>query len=132
MKKNYTIALFLFIAVFFAVASCKKDNGNKPVIQLTSVDSNKTFTVTQGQTIKITLNNPGDGGYAFDSWQYNGSILKLDSHIHLLPVDPSPGNDGADEWQFTALQSGSSTLKITASRGSADTIVMFSGFVKVN
>jgi Chagasin family peptidase inhibitor I42 len=130
MKKNYTIALFLFITAFFAVASCKKDNTNKPVIQLTSVDSSKTLTVTQGQTIKITLNDPGDGGYEFNSWQYDNSILKLDSHTHLLPVDPL--SVGADEWQFTALQNGLSTLKITASRGSADTIVMFSGFVRVN
>lgn len=59
MKKNYAIVVFLFIAAFFALASCKKNNANKPLIQLTVVDSSKTLTVTQGQAIKITLNNPG-------------------------------------------------------------------------
>ena len=101
------IALVLFIAT--AIAACKKDS-NKPILRLSQTDTAKTAVVTQGQAVLITLSNPGDGGYEFNNWQYDASILHLDSHTHTAPASPQMmGDFGTDTWQFTSLKSGTTS-----------------------
>ena len=88
-------------------------------LQLTSNDNGKTINVSNGQIIVITLRNPGDGGYQFDTPNYDSSILKLISHTHNTPASTTPiivGNFGTDVFKFQALNSGTSQIKITASR----------------
>jgi predicted secreted protein len=130
MNNLYKIALVLFIAT--ALASCKKDS-NKPILRLSQVDTAKIAVVAQGQAVLITVNNPGDGGYEFNEWQYDTSILHLDSHIHTPPANAqSVGDFGTDTWQFTSVKSGTTSLKLTASRGSVDVITIFNDKIKVN
>jgi hypothetical protein len=134
MKKIYPALLLVVVAAFFALASCKKDsNSNLPGIKLSVTDSAKTISVSPGQTISITLGNPGDGGYQFNTWQYNAGVLHLDSHTHANPANPMSmvGDFGTDTWQFTPLSSGTSLFKITASRGTTDVVTMFNGKISV-
>jgi predicted secreted protein len=134
MKRIVNTAAYLVLAAFlsFAVA-CKKDSaGAAKTINLTAADSNKTVSVIQGEKILITLGNPGDGGYSFDNWQYSSSVLTLVGHSHANPPANAPiGDFGSDTWQFTAKATGSSALKITASRNTADVVTMFKGTIQV-
>lgn len=131
--RNVKYSLILLLLAFFAFASCKKDSSKSTVITLTAVDTGKTVSLAQGQLVKITLSNPGDGGYTFNVWQYDGSVLHLDSHSHIAPTNTEvTGDFGSDVWQFSALKSGTSTLKISATQGLAgETIYMFNDTVKV-
>jgi hypothetical protein len=68
--KKASIALVLF----FALISCKKGSSNDPVpddpnvVKLSRTDTAKIITVQKGKIIAITLGNPGDDGYSFNTW----------------------------------------------------------------
>jgi len=103
-------------------------------LALTSKDNGKTFIVAKEQMVTVTLCNPGDGGYQFDTPQYNSSILSLTSHINVPLNPPNPpdyvgGCYGNDVFKFQVLNTGSSKLVITASRGTTGTINMFSATI---
>jgi hypothetical protein len=54
--------------------------GNTTAMQMVRIDARKngkTIAVSKGEVLKITLGNPGDGGYSFDAPQYNSSVLTL-------------------------------------------------------
>jgi len=128
---KYPLALILF--AFFAFTSCKKDSSKPIAITLTGLDTGKAVILVQGQIVKITLGNFDESGYTFNTWQYDAGILHLDSHSSIPPANTGTvGNSGSDVWQFSALKSGTSTLKISATQGLAgETINMFSDTVKV-
>ena len=112
---------------------------SSPVIatlKLTSTDNGKTFNVTKGQAISVTLCNPGDTGYQFDAPQYSSSILQLTSHKNISSNNPPGfvgGCYGNDVFEFKALNSGTSNLNITASRSfqSGSSINEFSSVITV-
>jgi hypothetical protein len=128
---KYSLVLLL---AFFAFASCKKNDQKLIIMSLTALDTGKTESLARGQTVKITLGNPGDGGFTFNTWQYDATILHLDSHSRILPTNTQiTGNFGSDVWQFTTLKSGISTLKISATQGQAGvTVNMFNDTVNVH
>lgn len=116
----------LFMAVLLIIAACKKDAQSANGITLTDADTGKKLSLTSGQTFTLTLNNPGDGGYNFDSPQRDSSIIHLDKYEHKAPANGLTGDAGSDTWQFTSAHAGTTVLKITASRLSGGTVVMFS------
>jgi len=130
--RNFRNPAIYFIAMaLFALAACKKSSSGLTV-QLNAADSNKTINIVNGERILITLVNPGDGGFSFDNWQYNSSVLKLVSHTHNTPANSDKiGDFGSDTWQFSALANGTSAMKITATRGSAYVITMFHDTIQV-
>jgi predicted secreted protein len=132
MKSLLTPAIYLIVSVLFALAACKKDAKSNVTLQLTAADSDKTITVANGGKILISLTNPGDGGFNFDNWQYNPSVLKLVNHTRNYPTNSDRiGDFGSDTWQFSAIASGTSTLKITATQSPAYVVTMFRGTVRV-
>jgi predicted secreted protein len=126
-------ALVLMLVAGLALTACHKDhNVAVSSTQLTVSDTGKTISFTTGQTFAVTLDNPGDGGYSFNAWQYDASVLKLDSHVHTAPANPNvTGDFGIDTWQFTALKSGTTTLQITASRTPQYTVTMFNTTIAI-
>ncbi|MGN6180155.1 MAG: hypothetical protein ACTHNW_13285 [Mucilaginibacter sp.] len=131
MKSFRNPAVYLIAAIVFTLAACKKSS-SAMVVQLTAADSNKTISVVNSEKIVITLANPGDGGFNFDSWQYNSSVLKLIGHTRNYPANSDrTGDFGSDTWQFNAIASGTSILKITASRNPADVVTLFNGTIHV-
>lgn len=131
MKSIRNPAIYFIAMVLFALAACKKSSSGLSV-QLTAADSNKTIKVANGEKILVTLGNPGDGGFTFDDWQYNSTVLKLVNHTHNPPANSNMiGDFGSDTWQFTAIASGTTTMKITAARNGADVITMFRGTIQV-
>ncbi len=113
------------------LASCKKDNNaRQAALRLSVVDTGKTLSLIKGQTISVTVSNPGDGGFTYNDWQYNSTVLHLDSHTHTAPANAqSVGDFGTDTWQFTSLQSGTSILKLTATQ--SYTVTMFNDNIVV-
>jgi predicted secreted protein len=135
MKSNRILILISFIALSGVFFSCKKSgiNPNAP-LQITALDTGKTIDVTKGQTFDLTLGNPGDGGYAFDIPLYNSSLLTLVKHTHTPPPNSDRvGDFGTDTWEFSATSTGSTALKITATRGgtTSSTITMFNGSIAI-
>jgi predicted secreted protein len=131
MRNLYKASVFLFTAATIGLASCKKDNNTpKAALRLSVADTGKTLSVVKGQTISVTVSNPGDGGFTYNDWQYNSTVLHLDSHIHTAPANSqSVGDFGTDTWQFTSLQSGTSILKLTATQ--SYTVTMFNDNIVV-
>ncbi len=131
MKK---LLLGFFIFVSFAICSHVYASS----LELVSTDSGKSFNVTGGQTIKVTLSNPGDGGASFDAPIYDNTILQLVNNRHINPVintaNPVVGNFGSDYWEFVAIKSGNTNLKITASQpwSGGGTTTMFSANITVS
>ncbi len=131
MKK---LLLGLFMFSFFVIGS----QVQAATLELTSSNTGNTFQITKGQTLKITIASPGDGGYTFDTPRYDSSILQLTNHQHLNPNvyygSIVVGNFGSDYWEFLALNSGSTKLEITATRQwiGGDTATLFSSTIIVN
>jgi len=111
--------------------------GNATAMQMIQIDARqngKTIDVSKGEVLKITLGNPGDGGYSFDAPQYNSSVLSITNHTRILPTSGTIGDAGKDSWELKALASGQSDLTFTASRAANanSAIVIFSGKVTVS
>ena len=117
----------------FAVEDHKND------LKLTSPDNGKTLNVANGQTIEITLANPGDGGYQFNTPDYDNSIIKLISTTSIPYVSASGtpirvGNFGTVVFKFQTLNVGQSKINITASRSwekSGNGVSIFSSTIVV-
>jgi predicted secreted protein len=123
----------LFIVACVSLTACKKDNQNEVDKSLTGADMGKTTEIVKGQRISLTLSNPGDGGYQFDDPQFNTSVLILVDHSHKAGNPELIGNFGKDTWVFTANETGTTTLEVTARRSwEANSVVsIFSGEIKV-
>ncbi|SDF07788.1 Chagasin family peptidase inhibitor I42 [Mucilaginibacter pineti] len=121
------------IIACLAVTACHKDKKTEVVKQLTIADAGSTASVSMGETISLTLGNPGDGGYQVNDPLYKTSVLTLVSHTHQNSTTNAVGDAGNDTWKFTAKGSGTTTLEITASRGTqgADKISLFSNQITV-
>ena len=130
MKSFYS--KLCLIACLTITACSKNKNTTEVVKKLTGADSGKTTAVTKGETITLTLGNPGDGGYHFNDPQFKTSVLTLVSHTQQAGSN-AVGDFGTDTWKFTANGTGTTTLKITASRGTpgAESLSLFANEIVV-
>ncbi len=120
IMKKLLMGLFVFSLL---TISCQAyaSTINNSVLELTSSDRGQTFEVVKGQIISVTLCNPGDGGYQFDTPQYDSLFLNLISHVNI-PIQsniypPMPGGCyGNDVFKFQVLNTGTSKLNINASQ----------------
>ena len=95
------------------------EDQTEPQVQPLVLDSynNSSVIASLGQVMTLTLGNPGDGGYQFNTPIYNSAVLTLTNHVHTPPTDPRiVGDFGKDTWTFTANQRGNTNLQITASQ----------------
>ena len=129
--KHYRFIFIVLTAICMVGTSCKKDSSsNMKTISLTYANAGTTVTAVKGQTVTLTLSNPGDGGYQFNDAQFDAGVLKLNSHTHTNPNTNAVGYFGQDTWTFTAFGGGISSIVITASRVN-DEVTIFSGKVSV-
>lgn len=133
MKTKLNLAIFTLTLLLFTSA-CKKaaDSPALAKVQITAQQNGQPVLLAQGQTLEVTLQNPGDGLYSFDQPKYDAVVLRFVDHLHQAPINNNIGNDGTDSWDFTAIKAGSTTLTITATRGSdASTATVLSNSVSV-
>lgn len=119
MKKIKPIYIILPICVFtvfliFGISYIK--NSRENTTSITQADNHQTINASSKSDIKLTLPNPGDGGYQFDEPIFDSSIIKLTSHKHTNPSDKTLGNFGDDIWTFEILKKGQTDLTINISR----------------
>jgi len=131
--KTFTNFFAILVVVSCLALACKKSSTTPTdnVINTTVTDNGKTIAVASGQTVAVTLNNPIDGGYEFNTPIYDAGVLNLSSHTHTPGDINRTGDGGTDTFNFTSLKSGTTNLSITASRGKTDTISMFTAKVVV-
>ena len=134
MKTKLNLAIFTLAVLLFA-SSCKKaeETPAPAEVKITVQQNGQAVTLVQGQTLEVTLQNPGDGLYSFDQPKYDVTVLRFVDHLHQAPVNNNIGNSGTDSWGFVAIKAGSTTLTITATRGSdsSTTATMMSNSVSV-
>jgi predicted secreted protein len=100
--------------------------GEKPVnkitpktYDLTIADMNTTVSLKKGDTLNLTLQDYGDGGYVWTITQTDEALLK---QVNQFTWGSSGmlGDFGQDTWVFTAANTGSMTLKLECARGFGD------------
>jgi len=118
MKTKLNLAVFGLTLLLFAAACKKAEETPAPAeLKITAQQNGQAVTLVQGQTLDLTLQNPGDGLYTFDQPQYDATVLRFVDHLHQGPTNTNVGNFGIDSWDFVAIKAGSTTLNITATRG---------------
>ena len=134
MKTKLNLAI-ITLALLGFTSSCKKaeETPAPAKVQITAQQNGQPVALAKGQTLEVTLQNPGDGLYSFDQPEYNATVLRFVSHLHQGPSNNNVGNFGTDSWDFTAIKAGSTTLTITATRGSdvSTTATMLSNSISV-
>ncbi|NIA03744.1 MAG: hypothetical protein GWP09_00145 [Nitrospiraceae bacterium] len=92
------------------------NNTNKTATITLTEDSPKVVKAKKGDTIIISLRNPGDSGYFFNGILYNYNVLRFIKHEHLGIKNNGPypieGNFGTDKWTFKVISGGDSILNI--------------------
>src|ERR1700733_10606852 len=129
MKTKLNLAIFTLTLLVFT-SSCKKAEATPAPaeVKITVQQNGQPVSLVKGQTLDITLQNPGDGNYSFDQPQYNAAVIRLVDHLHQGPTNNYVGNDGPDSWDFIAIKTGNTSLAITATQdaGKGATVTMFS------
>ncbi|HZY39232.1 MAG TPA: protease inhibitor I42 family protein [Mucilaginibacter sp.] len=134
MSTKFKLIITLFVVAVIISACNKTKDAPAPVeIKITALQNGKPVTLTQGQTLDVTLQNPGDGLYSFDQPKYDVTVLRFVDHLHQGPTNNNVGNYGMDSWDFVAIKPGSTTFTITATRGAdkSTTVTMLSSNVSV-
>jgi predicted secreted protein len=119
MKTKLNLAVFSLTLILFTAACKKAEETPMPAeVKITAQQNGQPVTLAKGQTLDVTLQNPGDGNYSFDQPKYDATVLRFVDHLHQAPTNNKAGNAGIDSWDFVAIKTGSTTLSITATRGS--------------
>jgi len=116
---NANLKLTIAVAGMMAIiSSCNKaqDTPAPAQVQITAQQNGQPVALVKGQTLEVTLQNPGDGLYSFDQPIYGSAVLRFVEHLHQGPTNNNIGNFGTDTWDFTAVKAGTTTLTITATR----------------
>lgn len=114
--KNLLIILGSLLLIALVVFGITKYTTSSSTISLTNNNSGQTINTKVGNTITITLNNPGDGGYEFTTPTYDNKILKLEKSAHISAQTGLSGDFGTDTWTYKVIAKGNTQLKIDSVR----------------
>jgi predicted secreted protein len=134
MKIKLNLAVSTVAMLLFTTACRKSEETPVPAeLKITAEQNGQPLTLAKGQTLEITLQNPGDGNFSFDQPQYNATVIRFVDHLHQGPANNYVGNYGTDSWDFIAIKPGNTTLAITATQnaGKGATVTMLSNSVSV-
>jgi predicted secreted protein len=79
-------------------------------------DGNSTISVMKGYQVNLTLQDYGDGGYTWMIVTLDEQLLKKESEQLNWGSTGLLGDFGKDTWIFTALNTGSTILKLECAR----------------
>lgn len=95
----------------------KNTDISKNKFYLTDKENKTKNTILKGNTVFITLGNPGDGGYQFENPIYDKTLFVLKNHTHKNPAPSGVvGDFGTDTWEFLSVKKGTSNIVIDISR----------------
>ena len=91
--------------------------GLKNIAVNINADSNgTTISIRKGDTVNLTLQDYGDGGYSWTIVTLNEQLIKKESEQLNWGSTGMLGDFGKDTWIFIALNTGSTTLKLECAR----------------
>jgi predicted secreted protein len=79
-------------------------------------DNHSTISIKKGDQVNLTLQDYGDGGYTWTIVTLDEQLLKKESEQLNWGSTGMLGDFGKDTWIFTALNTGSITLKLECAR----------------
>lgn len=82
---------------------------------ISAADSGTTVTIRAGDSLRLTLQDYGDGGYSWNITGRDATRLALTSSDHVNGSGRI-GDFGSNLWLFTALQPGTSSLEMVCAR----------------
>ena len=95
-------------------------------------DNNSTISIKKGDQVNFTLQDYGDGGYTWTIVTLDEQLLKKESEQLNWGSTGMLGDFGKDAWIFTALNTGSTTLKLECPRSFNTTDVAQTFVVTIN
>jgi predicted secreted protein len=95
-------------------------------------DNNTAISVKKGNQVNLTLQDYGDGGYSWRFVALDEQFLKKESEQLNWGSTGMLGDFGKDTWIFTALNTGSTTLKLECARPFNTTDVAQTFVVTIN
>jgi predicted secreted protein len=123
MKKSILIIGLVTIAVIAAgtvigVNLTNQKNINpktQSTVYFSAIDHNTTVSIKKGNTVNLTLNDYGDGGYLWTITQCDTNLLRQTDQF-TWGSSGMLGDFGKDTWIFSAVNTGSTTLQLTCQR----------------
>jgi predicted secreted protein len=125
MKAKKSLILIGLVAIVAIAAgtvigvnltSEKPMNKQAPSTVYISADANDTtVSVKKGETVNLTLQNYGDGGYLWTITPVDEKLLFQTNQFNW-GSSGMLGDFGKDTWVFTAVQTGSTTLRLECAR----------------
>jgi predicted secreted protein len=85
-------------------------------IYCTIDNNNSTISIKKGNQVNLTLQDYGDGGYTWTIVTLDKQLLKKESEQLNWGTTGMLGDFGKDTWIFSALNTGSTTLKLECVR----------------
>ncbi len=136
MKSKTTLIIVGLVAIAAVAAgtvigvnltSEKPMNKQTPSIVYINADANDTtVSVKKGDTVNLTLQDYGDGGYIWTITRIDEKLLFQTNQFNW-GGSGMLGDFGKDTWVFTSTQTGSTTLSLDCKRpfGEYDTCQQF-------
>lgn len=92
-----------------------------PVVKtLTEADNGGTATINVGQSVIVRLDTHSGGGYSWSLDSFDKELLRLDKDERIAPESktsdsgqPIVGASETEQWTFTSLKVGTTTVKLT-------------------
>ena len=124
--KTKTTIVFIGLVLLAAIAAgtvLAVTLSEKPIVKpmtpstiyVTQENNGTTVHMKKGDLLNVTLHNYGDGGYTWVVSSIDTTMLRQDKQINW-GSSGMMGDFGKDTWVFTALQAGSTTLKLECKR----------------
>ncbi len=85
-------------------------------LTLTEKDSGRTVTLKVGETLLLSLRNPGSGGYQALPPVFDAGVLTLLSQRDQAPLKPRPGDFGCLEFTWQARRPGATEVTVNIAR----------------
>jgi len=79
-------------------------------------ENNSTLSIKKGDQVNLTLQDYGDGGYSWRFVALDEQFLKKESELLNWGSTGMLSDFGKDTWMFTAVNTGSTTLKLESVR----------------
>lgn len=107
--KVMKLATFGMVGALAALAGC---NGTGTTIYLDANDDGTTVTIAVSGRIVVTLDSNASTGYAWEYLEVDDGVLENTDQAYDPPTIFTPGAGGAEVWEFTARNAGTTTLSL--------------------
>lgn len=115
-RKLLSIIGIVMLIILLTTAFFGWNHQKQKTIYIVTLAGN-SLTVNQGDTFLISLESNPSTGYAWAlSDSYNANIVKFNGSNYTDNAGAAVGTPGTEDWSFTGLKQGSTTLEFNYAR----------------